>query len=141
MGEGGTVAESNVEGLWRGRALTRLVTRMGGMALVILAGACAGLHPIRLAQPEPGAVAALDRLSPHPCNGAVAAALAGARIPTSQVDGVVYGVVQGLEDIVGYGAWLSLRDQSGAVVVDMDAGCRPSQIYARGGARLPNEAG
>lgn len=139
------MAESNGGGLWSGcaliRSVLRLAIRTGVVALVLLAGACAGLHPIRLAQPEPGAVAALDRLSPHACNGAVAAALAGARIPMSQVDGVVYGVVQGLEDIVGYNAWVSLRGQPGAVVVDMDAGCRPSQIYARGGARLPNEAG
>jgi len=48
------VAEANVGGLWRGRALTR----RGASALVLLARACAGLHPIRLAQPEPGAVAA-----------------------------------------------------------------------------------
>lgn len=103
-----------------------------------LTGGCAGLHPIRLAAPDPAMVAVLDGLSAGPCNGPVASALAGAGIPASQVDGLVYGLYRGLEDIIGYDAWVRLKNQPGSIVVRLDAECRPTQIYARGGARLPD---
>lgn len=116
-----------------------LPARIIALALALAAGGCAGLHPIRLSAPEPGMVATLDRYSASPCNEAVAAALAGARVPASQVDGLVYGLYRGLEDIVGYDAWVSLKNQPGSVVVHLDASCTPTQIYGRGGARLPDE--
>ncbi len=107
------------------------------LALALLAGACAGLQPVRLAMPEPGAVEALNRLSPAGCNGTVASALAGAGIPISDVRSLVYGLTYGYEYVVRYDAWVSLKGQPGAVVVTMDESCQPIQIYARGGARLP----
>ncbi|MDQ2104058.1 hypothetical protein [Azospirillum isscasi] len=107
------------------------------LALALLAGGCTGFQPVRLATAEPGAVAALNRLSPAGCNGTVAAALAGAGIPLSDVRGLVYGLTYGFEYVVRYDAWVALNSQPGAVVVTMDEFCQPIQIYARGGARLP----
>lgn len=104
---------------------------------LLLLAACAGLHPSPRGTPEPGAVETLDRLSPHPCNAVVASMLAGARVPISNVRGLVYGVHWGVEEIVGYDAWVALKDQPGAVVVPVDRECLPGQVYARGGAKLP----
>lgn len=110
------------------------------LAPLLFLAACAGLHPSPRGTPEPGAVETLDRLSPSPCNAAVASMLAGARIPISNVRGLVYGVYWGVEDIVGYDAWVSLKDQPGAVVVHVDDECQPGQVYARGGAKLPDSS-
>ncbi|WP_247883104.1 hypothetical protein [Azospirillum brasilense] len=100
--------------------------------------ACAGLSPPPQAAPEPGAVSALDRLSPSRCNEAVASSLAGVRIPVSDVRYLAYGLYRNIPgDIVGYDAWVGLNSQPGAVVVQLDEVCTPRQIYAREGARLP----
>ncbi|WP_349618860.1 hypothetical protein [Azospirillum argentinense] len=109
------------------------------MASAVLMGACAGLSPPPQAAPEPGAVSALDRLSPNPCNGVVASSLAGVRIPVSDVRYLAYGLYRNIPgDIVGYDAWVGLNSQPGAVVVQLDEYCAPRQIYAREGARLPD---
>ncbi|QCN96413.1 hypothetical protein D3093_07435 [Azospirillum argentinense] len=101
--------------------------------------ACAGLSPPPQAAPEPGAVSALDRLSPNPCNRVVASSLAGVRIPVSDVRYLAYGLYRNIPgDIVGYDAWVGLNSQPGAVVVQLDEYCAPRQIYAREGARLPD---
>lgn len=115
------------------------VVRGGGMASVFFIAACAGLSPPPQAMPEPGAVSALDRLSPNPCNEVVASSLAGVRIPASDVRYLSYGLYRNIPgDIVGYDAWVGLNSQPGAVVVQLDEYCAPRQIYARGGARLPS---
>ncbi|WP_247877316.1 hypothetical protein [Azospirillum brasilense] len=117
----------------------RKILRGGAMASVVLTGACAGLSPPPQAAPEPGAVSALDRLSPNRCNGAVASSLAGVRIPVSDVRYLAYGLYRNIPgDIVGYDAWVGLNSQPGAVVVQLDEYCAPRQIYAREGARLPD---
>ena len=113
--------------------------RGGAMASAVLVAACAGLSPPPQAAPEPGAVSALDRLSPSRCNGAVASSLAGVRIPVSDVRYLAYGLYRNIPgDIVGYDAWVGLNSQPGAVVVQLDEVCTPRQIYAREGARLPD---
>ncbi|MBP2291563.1 hypothetical protein [Azospirillum rugosum] len=100
----------------------------------------AGLTPPAQATPEPGAVASLDRLSPGVCNPVLARSLAGARIPIDDVRDVVYGLYR--DDrrgkIVGYDAWVYLKDQPGSVIVQMDEYCTLRQIYTRDGAKLPN---
>lgn len=108
-------------------------------AAAVLAG-CAGVSPAPRGAAEPGAVAALDRFGPGPCNPSVAAALAGAGIPVSQVRGLTYGLYRGTrhDRITGYDAWVKLAGQPGAVVVGMDATCHVRQVYAREGARLPD---
>ncbi|MBK4719240.1 hypothetical protein JJL56_10195 [Azospirillum sp. YIM DDC1] len=109
------------------------------MASTALVAACAGLSPPPQAAPEPGAVSALDRLSPNRCNGAVASSLAGVRIPVSDIRYLAYGLYRNIPgDIVGYDAWVGLNSQPGAVVVQLDEYCAPRQIYAREGARLPD---
>jgi len=107
------------------------------VAPMLLVTACAGLQPSPRGTPEPGAVAALDRFNANACNEAVASMLAGARVPVSQVRGLIYAVNWGVEEIVGYEAWVSLKDQPGAIVVRLDRECQPGQVDARGGARLP----
>ena len=108
------------------------------MAMLLVA-ACTGLQAPATANPEPGAVAALDRLASNRCNPVVAQALAGARVPIAQVDGLVYGLYRDInrDKIVMYDAWVSLKDQPGAIVVQVDEDCSLKQVYARGGARLP----
>lgn len=103
---------------------------------VLLLGACAGLRPVATAAPEPGAVAALDRLSPGDCNEEVAAALAGSGIPVSRVESLTYGLYRDdrTGNISAYDAWLKMRDQPGSVVLKLDRFCRPVQFYNRGGA-------
>lgn len=109
------------------------------MASAVLVAACTGLSPPPQAAPEPGAVDTLDRLSPSPCNEAVASSLAGVRIPMSDVRYLAYGLYRNIPgDIVGYDAWVGLNSQPGAVVVQLDEFCAPRQIYAREGARLPS---
>lgn len=117
----------------------RTVLRGGAIASTALVAACAGLSPPPQAAPEPGAVSALDRLSPNRCNGAVASSLAGVRIPVSDIRYLAYGLYRNIPgDIVGYDAWVGLNSQPGAVVVQLDEYCAPRQIYAREGARLPD---
>jgi len=113
--------------------------RRACLLAALLAGGCAGLQPVRMAAPDPGAVAALNRFMPSECNGTLASVLAGARIPVSQVSGLTYGVVYGelTDAIIRHEAWVSLTGQPGAAVVVMDRYCQPTQIYTRGGARLP----
>lgn len=114
-----------------------------GLALAVAfltLAACAGLREPATAPAEPGAVAALDRYAPNQCNPAVAEALAGARIPIAQVEGVVYGLYRDLnrDRIVMYDAWVKLRGQPGSVVVQLDEYCFLRQVYTRGGAQLPD---
>ncbi|WP_237904281.1 hypothetical protein [Azospirillum brasilense] len=117
----------------------RALQRGGAVASVVLVAACAGLSPPPQAAAEPGAVSALDRLSPNRCNEAVASSLAGVRIPVSDVRYLAYGLYRNIPgDIVGYDAWVGLNSQPGAVVVQLDEYCAPRQIYAREGARLPD---
>ncbi len=110
---------------------------------VMLLTACAematGIDQPRQAPPEPGAVATLDRLSASPCNPQVASSLAGARIPMADVQGLTYGLYRDARrgDVVGYDAWVKLRDQPGAIVVQLNADCSPRQMYARDGAHMP----
>lgn len=118
-------------------------TVMLGGAAGLLAGCAdltAGLTPPPQATPEPGALASLDRLSPGVCNPVVASSLAGARIPIADVRALTYGLYrdQRRGKIVGYDAWVSLKDQPGSVVVQMDEDCTPRQVYTRDGARLPD---
>jgi hypothetical protein len=120
--------------------------RWDRLGLVMLLAGCAelsaGLHPPTQATPEPGAVANLDRLSPGLCNPVVASSLAGARIPIADVRDLTYGLYRDNKrgKIVGYDAWVSLKDQPGSVIVQMDEFCTPRQIYPRGGARLPDRS-
>lgn len=84
-------------------------------------------------------VSALDRLSPNPCNPLVASVLAGANVPLSNIRSLAYGLYRAeiSDRIVRYDAWVGLKDQPGSIVVTADDTCRPIQIYAREGARLP----
>ena len=119
---------------------SRAVVRVGSVASACFMAACAGLSPPPQAAPEPGAVSALDRLSPNPCNEVVASSLAAVRIPMSDVRYLAYGLYRNIPgNIIGYDAWVGLNSQPGAVVVQLDEYCVPQQIYARGGARLPNK--
>lgn len=103
----------------------------------------AGMTPPPQAAPQPGAVAALDRLSPSACNQSLARSLAGERIPIDNVRDLVYGVNRddARGQIQNYNAWVYLKNQPGAVVVQMDANCTPQQVYTRDGATLPNRPG
>jgi hypothetical protein len=115
-----------------------------GIAAVaaVLVSACTGLQSPATAQAEPGAVAALDRYSVNQCNPVVAQALAGANVPISQVDGLAYGLYRQARTgrIFMYDAFMSLKDQPGNIVVQVDDNCSLKQIYARGGAQLPQVA-
>ncbi|TWA87470.1 hypothetical protein FBZ83_101332 [Azospirillum brasilense] len=117
-----------------------MAVRCGTIASALLMAACANLSPPPQAAPEPGAVSALNRLSSNSCNPVVASSLAGVRIPVSEVRYLAYGLYRDIRrgEIVGYDAWMGLNSQPGAVVVQLDALCAPQQIYARGGARLPD---
>ena len=118
----------------------RAMARYAGIASVLFIAACAGFRPPPQAAPEPGAVSALDRLSPHRCNAVVASSLAGARIPVSDIRYLAYGLYRDLRrgEIVGYDAWMGLKSQPGAVVVQVDEYCGLRQVYARRGAQLPS---
>ncbi|AWK89239.1 hypothetical protein DEW08_21385 (plasmid) [Azospirillum thermophilum] len=103
-------------------------------------GACAGLTPVSTAAPDPATVALLERSAPNDCNPSVASVLAGAGIPAAAIRDVTYGLYRDefSDRIVRYDAWVYLTDQPGAIVVAVDRDCRPIQIYARDGARMPN---
>jgi hypothetical protein len=113
----------------------------------ILLAACAsmetGLELPRQAPPEPGAVDTLNRMASNDCNPQLTSSLAGARIPIADVRGLSYGLYRDARrgDIVGYDAWVALRDQPGAIIVQLNADCSPRQIYARDGARMPQPQG
>lgn len=103
---------------------------------------CAGLRPPPTASAEPGAEAALSRMVDNPCTPVLAQALAGARVPIAQVDGLTYGTYINLAtgNITMYDAWVSLKGQPGALIVQMDDTCYLRQVYSRGGAKLPQVA-
>lgn len=121
----------------------RPVFPLSVMLLTACAGMATGIEQPRQAPPEPGAVASLDRLSNSQCNPQVASSLAGARIPIADVQGLTYGLYRDGHrgDIVGYDAWVKLRDQPGAIVVQLNADCSPRQMYARDGAHMPEPSG
>lgn len=127
----------------------RGVAAWGAVTSLLLLASCsgidlgAGLTSPPQAAPEPGAVAALDRLSVGRCNEEVASSLAGAGIPIADVRGLTYGLHRDFDrgNIVGYDAWVALANQPGAVIVQLDEYCTPRQIYARDGARLPARIG
>lgn len=118
------------------------VVRAGGLSALLGLTACAGFGPPPMARPAPAALSALERASPNPCNPAVASVLAGSNVPASNIRGVAYGFYRdGFSgDIFRYDAFVGLKDQPGSIVVTVDEDCRPIQIYAREGARLPMAA-
>jgi len=120
----------------------RPTSRLAILAAALTVGACAGLQPPARSTPPPGSVAALDRMAMNPCNEAVTSVLAGSGIAVERIRGLAYGVdYDELSDrIVRYQAWASFADQPGQAVVLLDGGCRPYQIYTRGGARVPGVA-
>ncbi|CAO3436129.1 hypothetical protein [Azospirillum doebereinerae] len=125
----------------RGNPSATRLLRNGGatFALFLVLTACASLRPPPMAVPETAMVSTLERFSPNPCNPAVASVLAGANVPLSNIRSVAYGLYR--DEITGriirYDAWVGLKDQPGSIVVTVDDTCRPIQIYAREGARLP----
>lgn len=101
--------------------------------------ACQGIAPPPTAQADPAIVSALDRFNENACNPVVASVLTGTGIPAQEIRAVTYGFQRSLigDRITGWDAWVGLTDQPGSIVVAMDGDCRPRQIYAREGARLP----
>ncbi len=118
-----------------------LATGVALAGVANLAG-CAALQPPRLAAAEPGAAAVLDRFAGNRCNPVVARALAGAQIPIAQVDGLTYGLYRDINTgrIILYDAWVYRTGEPGAVIVQLDPTCAVRQVYARGGAMLPQAA-
>jgi hypothetical protein len=108
-------------------------------ALTLVLAACGSIAPPPVATPDPAVLAALDRNASNSCNPSVASVLTGARIPASDIRGLSYGIYRDefRDIIVRWDAWVYLNSQPGAVVVTVDEDCRPIQIYARGGAKLP----
>lgn len=116
-----------------------LAARVAGLALAVGLAACQGIAPPPAGRADPATLSALDRFNSNSCNPAVASVLAGTGVPAQQIRGLTYGIYRSVtgDQITGWDAWVGLTDQPGAIVVSMDGDCRPRQIYAREGARLP----
>lgn len=111
-------------------------------ALTLLVSACAStLSPPPVAQPDPALLAVIDSNVTNDCNPQTAAVLTGVGLPASNVRGVNYGIYRDeyRGKIVRWDAWVYLKDQPGALVVTLDEDCRPIQVYAREGAKLPGK--
>lgn len=109
-------------------------------ALTMLVSACAStLSPPPVAQPDPALLSIINSNVTNDCNPQTAAVLTGVGLPASNVRGVNYGIYRDeyRDKIVRWDAWVYLKDQPGSLVVTLDEDCRPIQIYAREGARLP----
>lgn len=109
-------------------------------ALTMLVSACAStLSPPPVAQPDPALLAIINSNVTNDCNPQTAAVLTGIGLPASNVRGVNYGIYRDeyRDKIVRWDAWVYLKDQPGSLVVTLDEDCRPIQVYAREGAKLP----
>jgi hypothetical protein len=113
----------------------------GSLAAVLALTACAGLGGPSLNRPDPAAVAALNRMQAHPCNGTVAAALASYNIPIGDIRSLFHTeIIGGVDDdtIIKYQSWMESANQPGRLVVETDPfGCRLIQTYTRYGASFP----
>ncbi|MBK1838094.1 hypothetical protein JHL17_11775 [Azospirillum sp. YIM B02556] len=109
-------------------------------ALTLLTSACATyISPPPVAQPDPALLAVLNRHVTNDCNPQTAAVLTGMHLPADNIRGFNYGIYRDeyRDTIVRWDGWVYLKDQPGALVVTLDEDCRPIQIYAREGAKLP----
>ncbi|WP_042697740.1 hypothetical protein [Azospirillum sp. B506] len=110
-------------------------------ALTLLVSACAStLSPPPVAQPDPAVLAVINSNVTNDCNPQTAAVLTGLRLPAGNIRGVNYGIYRDeyRDKIVRWDAWVYLKDQPGSLVVTLDEDCRPLQVYAREGAKLPD---
>ena len=76
---------------------------------------------------------------PQACHNAVSAQLERLKVDPAGVAAVnVIPQIQNPEfgSIVGYNAWVSLRDRPGALVIKMSYTCRVRDVYSRGGLTL-----
>ncbi|WP_372394753.1 hypothetical protein ABMY26_01750 [Azospirillum sp. HJ39] len=113
---------------------------LGAAALTLLVSACASsIAPPPVAPPDPVLLGTLERYTVNDCNPQTAAVLTALRLPASDVRGFNYGIYRDefRDIIVRWDAWVYLNSQPGALVVTLDEDCRPIQVYAREGARLP----
>ncbi|WP_247894475.1 hypothetical protein [Azospirillum sp. B510] len=111
-----------------------------GGALSLLVSACASsISPPPVAQPDPAVLGALDSNVSNDCNPQTAAVLTGIRLQAGNIRGANYGIYRDpfRDAIIRWDAWIYLKDQPGALVVSLDGDCRPIQVYAREGAKLP----
>ncbi|PWC80213.1 hypothetical protein TSH100_30210 [Azospirillum sp. TSH100] len=110
--------------------------------LTLLVSACAStLSPPPMAQPDPALLAVINSNVANDCNPQTASVLTGLRLPPGNIRGVNYGIYRDMfrDAIVRWDAWVYLKDQPGALVVTLDEDCRPIQVYAREGAKLPGQ--
>ena len=73
------------------------------------------------------------------CRNAVSGQLESLKVDPAGVEAVdVIPQIQNYElgDIVGYDAWVSLRERDGALVIRMSRTCRVLEVYTRGGLTL-----
>lgn len=113
------------------------------LALLLPAGCGTVIAPPPRAAPDPATLAALERFGRHPCARSVAEVLTGLGVPGTSVTGVTYDERRYLnrERPWGYDVWVQRMGQPGALVVSVDDICVPQQVYARGGATLPDGRG
>ncbi|PWC31493.1 hypothetical protein TSO352_31375 [Azospirillum sp. TSO35-2] len=123
-------------------ARTAGVRAAGAGVLAVLLAGCGAIPTPQVARPDPAVLSALERASSNECNPSVASVLTGSGVQAPQIRSVAYGLYRDeiRDRIVRYDAWIGLTNQPGAIVVTVDDDCRPIQIYARGGARLPDAA-